>query len=378
MIKTIRSGATREHSRRITRVTGAVASLSLAFLAVGCSTAGSSESISQTDPIVVEPDGDVTWFTWESYVDPEVVSEFEDEYGVEVSLEFFESDDTMIQKLATGLPYDLITNNSAYMHRSIEGGLIRPVELDDLENIGELEEFFETPPYDSGETRYSVPYGLSSTGILVRTDKGIEIDGWNTLWNAAETVPGHVTVLPQTEETIGMSLIRQGYDLNSEDPAEVQEAVDELIALKPGLLQISSDAEGDVLGGSAWAVHTWPGTAYRIMNQVPDPENWEFIQPEEGVPFGGDVLTIGANADSPGSAMLLMDWLMRPENVERNVAYTGYPNGTVVGDAKYSELVAEFPFLNMGSDVYENADWKESAVGERLGIYTEQWNRFIS
>lgn len=339
---------------------------------------GSGADPSAFERIVPEPDGDITWFSWESYVDEEVLAAFQDEYGVKVSLEYFDSDDTMIQKLASGLPYDLITNNSAYMYRSIEGGLIRPIDFADLENAGELLPFFDKPPYDAGEQRYSVPWGLSSTGILVRTDKGITIDGWNTLWNAANEVPGHVTVLPQTEETIGMSLIRLGYDLNSDDPDEVTEAVDELIKLKPGLLQVSSDTENDVAGGSAWVAHTWPGSAYRTLTAMSDPENWDFIQPEEGVPFGGDVLTIGAEAKAPGTAMLLMDWMLRPENSVKNVTYTGYPNGTEAGDAQYSEMMKEFPFLNMGADVYETADWKESAVGERLGLYTEQWNRFIA
>lgn len=343
-----------------------------------CASGDGGGSAPKFEKITPEVDGDITWFSWESYVDPDALKAFEQHYDVKVSLEFFDSDDTMLQKLASGLPYDLVTNNSAYMYRSIQGGLIRPIDYSDLKNFGEVLPFFEKPPYDAGDERYSLPWGLSSTGILVRTDKGITIDGWNTLWNAAEEVPGHVTVLPQTEETIGMSLIRLGYDLNSSKQEEVAKAVDELIGLKPGLLQISSDTTNDVAGGSAWAVHTWPGSAYQTLTSIKDPENWDFIQPKEGVPFGGDVLTIGAKAKAPGTAMLLMDWMLQPEYSTKNVEYTGYPNGTKAGDAHYSELVQRFPFLDMGSDVYESADWKESATGERLGLYTEQWNRFIA
>lgn len=355
-------------------VLGLSAGLAVASLA-GCAPTQGPAPLAKIKPVA---DGDITWFTWDGYVDDAVLAEFEKEYGVKVALDFFDSDDTMLQKLASGLPYDLITNNSAYMERSIAGQLIQPIDYSDLKNFGEVVPFFENAPYDNGDSRYSIPYGLSSTGILVRTDKLGKVGGWDTLWNAASELSGHVTVLPQTEETIGMSLIRLGYDLASGEAAEVAEAVDELLALKPGLLRISSDTENDVLGGDAWVAHTWPGSAYRVLLDSPNPEVYDFIQPAEGVPFGGDVLTIGANAKSPGTAMLLMDWLLRPENAARNVTYTGYPNGTKAGDATYADLVHEFPFLNMGDDVYETAAWKQSPTGARLSLYTEQWNRFIA
>lgn len=353
---------------------GLSAGLALASL-TGCAPASSPASLPRIKPVA---DGDITWFTWEGYVDDAVLAEFEKEYKVKVTLDFFDSDDTMLQKVASGLPYDLITNNSAYMKRSIAGQLIQPVDYGDLKNYGELVPFFENAPYDNGKSRYSIPYGLSSTGILLRTDKLGKTEEWDTLWKAAAELPGHVTVLPQTEETIGMSLIRLGYDLSSGDRKEVTEAVDQLLELKPGLLRVSSDTENDILGGDAWVAHTWPGSAYRVLLKAPNPESYDFIQPAEGVPFGGDVLTIGAKAKAPGTAMLLMDWLLRPENSSRNVTYTGYPNGTKTGDATYADLVHDFPFLNMGDDVYETAQWKESPIGARLSLYTEQWNRFIA
>ncbi|AWW43486.1 hypothetical protein ADL00_26710 [Streptomyces sp. AS58] len=321
------------------------------------------------------PDGDITWFTWDGYVAPEVVAGFEKKYGVKVTQTFFDSDDAMLQKLATGLPYDLVTNNSAYLARSIAGGLVRPFDYADLKNIDQLVPFFKNAPYDKGAERYSVPYGLSSTGYLVRKDKAETTRSWSDLWNST-AAKGHITVLPQMEETIGMSLLRNGKDLNSADEAEVTAAVDELIALKPALLNVSSDTENDVAGGNAWIAHTWPGTAYRIIKASKTPEVFDFVQPKEGVPFGGDLLTIGAKAKAPGTAMLFIDWVLEAENAARNVTATGYPNGTLSGDAQYAELVKDYPFLDMGTETYEQARWKDSPTGARLQMYTQQWNRF--
>lgn len=323
-----------------------------------------------------EVDGDLTWFTWEDYVEPTIVSDFETKYGVKVETVPFDSNDTMLQKLAAGLPYDLITANSAYMTQAIEGGLVRPFTLESLGNGGEVLEYFHKPIYENAGDLHSLPYSGGPTGIVYRTDKMQPTNSWNDLWDN-ESAAGHIYLLDYQLDTIGASLLRDGADLNSEDDAAVAKAIDSLLTLKPLLGGVSNDTRTNVGNGDAWIHHTWVPDAFYLMSESRFADRLAFeLTTEEGVPFGMDLLTVGANAKSPGTAMLFMDWVISPEMSSRNAHFTAQLTGTTSGDVAYREATAEFPTLAVGDDYYQSALWRESATGARKQLWTQQWNRF--
>jgi spermidine/putrescine transport system substrate-binding protein len=349
-----------------------------AVAGIGLAACGGSDSATPKaagPSVKPEIDGDITWFTWAEYVDPDVLAGFESEYGVKVNQVNFDSDDTMLQKLAAGLEYDLVTTNSAYMFRAIQGGLLLPLDIEALKNGGELLPYFQAPAYDNGEQHYSVPYSGGPTGIIYRTDKFTGTESWNDLWDA--DTAGKVFVLDYVEDTIGASLLRLGHDLNSGDADEVAAATDELVALKPRLGGISNDTRNNVTTGNAWVHQAWSTDAYSVMIDPEYGDKVEFEQTsKDGVPFGMDLLSIGAKSKSPGTAMALIDWLLMPENQEKNVTYIGQLTGTKTGDEVYRNLVKDFPSLQVPEDFYENATWRESLAGDRLQLWTQHWNRF--
>jgi spermidine/putrescine transport system substrate-binding protein len=349
----------------------------LALAACGSSGGKAATSAGSTPTLEPKADGDLTWFSWDGYVDPTIVSDFEKKYSVKVTIATFDSNDTMIQKLAAGLPYDLITNNSGYMFRSIQGKLLQPYSLAALTNYSQIVPYFQKPSYDNGAERYSVPYSGGPTGILWRTDKVPTMtQSWNDLWNNPEA-KGHIYVLDYVEDTMGASLLRKGYNVNSGDNGQVASATDQLIQLKAQLAGISSDTRTNVGNGDAWIHHAWVPDAVNVMTKSKYADRLQFeLTTKDGVPYGMDVLTIGAKAKSPGTAMLFIDWMLSPENLEKTAAYTGQQSGTTAGDAAFAKVVKDFPALAGGATDYTKALWRESATGARQQLWTQQWNRF--
>lgn len=354
---------------------GAIGTVGLAALA-GCASASNSAPSGAASQLEPKVDGDITWFSWSGYVDPTIVSSFEKKYGVKVNMAIFSSNDMMIQKMAAGLPYDVITNNSAYMKPSILGGLVRPFSLDALTNHAEILPYFQAPSYDNGSKRYSVPYSGGPTGIVYRTDKMTPTHSWNDLWNNPQA-KGHIFVLDYVPDTIGASLLRKGYSLNSGDSSQVTAATNALIALKPALGGVSSDTRGDIGNGTAWIHHAWVPDAFNVMtsSKYADKLQWE-LTTKDGVPFGMDLLSIGANAKSPGTALLFIDWMLAPENLAKTVKYTGQLSGTRTGDATYAEVMKAHPSLQVPQNYYETAMWRQALTGTRQTLWTQQWNRF--
>ncbi|MBS1675855.1 MAG: spermidine/putrescine ABC transporter substrate-binding protein [Actinobacteria bacterium] len=348
---------------------GALGGMGGLLSACGSSSSGSSAVVKP------KPDGDITWFTWESYIEPKVLAAFEKRYGVKVKQVYFDNPETMLAKVAAGLPYDLITTNSAFLKRMIEGNLLRPFEPSELNGWDNIIPYFRNPIYDHGSDRYSIPYAYGPAGIAYQPDKVHVTGSWNDLWENEEAA-GHIYLIDEMGETLTMSLIRLGYDLNSGDTSQVTKAADELLKVKPSLAAFSSNLEAEFGGGNAWLSHAWGGTTLQVLKTLPpqEAEKWSFEWPSDGLSMGCDTLSVGTNAKSPGSALTLIQFMLQPENSAANVDYTGYPNGTEAGNAAYKEATKDFPFLYLETNPKE-FKWRESPTGSRLTLWNEQWAR---
>ncbi|MFT3863298.1 MAG: spermidine/putrescine ABC transporter substrate-binding protein [Solirubrobacterales bacterium] len=370
---------TQRTTRREALKGGAGAFLAIGALSglggLGLSACGSSGSSTTAGVVKPKPDGDITWFTWESYIEPKVLAAFEKRYGVKVNQVYFDNPESMLAKVAAGLPYDLITTNSAFNKRMIEGNLLQPFDPTELKTWEHITPYFRSPSYDDGTDRYSIPYAYGPAGIAYQPDKVQVTGSWNDFWENEEA-KGHIYLLDEEGETMTMSLIRLGYDLNSGDEEQVTQAAEELLAVKPSLAAFSSDLETEFGGGNAWLSHAWGGTTLQVLKTLKpqEAEKWSFEWPKEGLSMGCDTLSVGAKAKSPGTALTFMEFILQPENSAANVAYTGYPNGTTAGNAAYKEATDEFPFLYLKTDP-KQFKWRESPTGSRLTLWNEQWSR---
>lgn len=359
---------TRRNMLKLTAGAGAATFLA----ACGSDDAGETAA---TSPLTAEADGNITWFTYEGYVDPNIVSAFEKANNVKVDQVFYSNVEGMVQKVASGLQYDLITTNSAFNSQLISEKLLRAYDPADLDNFDQIIPYFATPPYDDGDLRYSIPYGYGPAGIAYQKAKVNVTGSWNDLWDNPDA-KGYIYVLDQQDETLGMSLIRDGASVNSGDDGEVTQASDELIDLKPDLGGINSDVLTLITGGSAWMTHAWAGTVYQALEQLEDPSPWDFEWPSEGLSMGCDTLSVGANAKSPGTALLFMQYMLQPENSFANTKYMGYSNGTEQGEAASAEITKSYPFLELPNSNLEAAQWREAPTGARQQLWNDQWTRF--
>lgn len=326
--------------------------------------------------IKAQPDGDLIYFSWADFIDPALVKAFEKEYGVKVKLSYFDSDDAMVQKVASGLPYDFVCTNSAYLPRMIQAELLQPIPHAELANMGEVIDFFQDPFFDPG-ARYSLPYGGGPTGIAWRTDKidSTTVTGaWEDLWQTAEA-DGKKYVLDQIEEALGMSLQRLGYDIDTGDAGQLDEAAQELIDLKPRLAGFSTDDQNLLVSGEAWITQAWSGDVFWAAQSLDDPSLVAYKLPKEGGLIGWDMMSIPVQAEHPGTALLFMDWLLDPMHAAQNVQYHGYQNGTTAGGAAWAELMKDFPQLEIPDNPWDVAAWKSNPTGERQKLMNIAWTK---
>lgn len=335
---------------------------------------GSTQSVTPTIKATV--DGDLEVFGFAEFLDPKLIESFEKEYGVKVTQNYFDSDQTMVQKLASGVPYDLVMSVSTYLPSMIASSLLLPIDHAELKNWDQVVAFYQDPPYDPG-AQYSLPYADGPSGIAWNTeriDSATMTGSYDDLWNHPGAA-GKIFLLDQMIEGLGCSLLRLGYPLTTSDSGQLDEAADQLIELKGSLGGITMDDYGVLSRGQAWLAQAYSGSVYYALLQMESKDALSFETCKEGVMMGATNLSIGANAKHPGTAMLFLDWMLDPEHATQNVQFTGYPNGTTAGIEAFNELMTDYPFLQQTTDMLEQGLWKVAPTGETKRAWEAAWRK---
>ncbi|HEX3090056.1 MAG TPA: spermidine/putrescine ABC transporter substrate-binding protein [Ilumatobacteraceae bacterium] len=381
---------------RITRrqVIGGSARLGLA-LAVGlpflqaCGDDGSSSDGKVTESIkdgLTPEAGPLRILDYDAYVSPDIVTAFENKYGVKVEITTFTTDDEAITKIASGA-VDVDLHKSAgtsTLFKLIESGLIQPLNKTYLTNLGNVVASLRDPYYDKGGT-YSVPYAVFGTGIGFRADRLDPASvSWETLWNPE--FKGVTSVLDDVREGLGMAMMRKGLtDVNTSDPAVIKQAGDDLGELT-NLMNIKVEIEGyhTIPEGSTTVAHTWSGDMIGALQYLPEGTTSDVLgywQPDPAV-INNDVMAVLTKAKNPVLAHLFVDFLLDKDNSIENFKFVGYQPAIDGVDGQFlidQGLVPE----NLRSSVMSN---DQIARGYRFlqlstdveALWEDAWSKFTA
>jgi spermidine/putrescine transport system substrate-binding protein len=351
---------------------GLAMGLGLAGCGVGSGESGSKEEAEK--PIKKKIDGDLVYFNYSEYIDPELVKKFEKLHGIKVRESYFDSMSAMMAKLRAGIAYDVIFPSAEYAQRLISGNLIRKIERDKIENIDTVFADFADPWYDPG-SEHSTPYSMYATGLGYRADK-VEMTGsWRDLGEVDSE--DRSFLLDDFQEGIGMANLVNGFPLNETDQDKLEKSQQYLVDLKPKLRGISTDTITNMTSGNAWIQHLWNGDIVNIRNQVDNPEDYKFQKCTEGIPVGSDNFVIPVNAKHPGTALLFIEFMLEPENAAQNVEWIGYPMPYEGPPAEaFAALVEDDPEINVTVEDLENGQQFENLKGEGREAWDRVWTEF--
>jgi spermidine/putrescine transport system substrate-binding protein len=345
------------------------AGLALAGCGVGDSGSGSKK---ETEKVVkAKPDGDLVYFNWSEYLDPALIKKFEKRYGVKVRQSNFDSMSSMMAKLRSGNKYDVIFPDQSFAPKLIAANQLLKIDKDQLKNYDNVWDFFHNPAYDKN-AEHTVPYGLYATGILWNEEKVSDMTGsWADLFR--EDAKGKIYMLDDFQECLGVGNLRNGFDLSTTDPDEIDKSKQMLIDQKPLLRGYSTDDIQNMINGNAWIHHGWNGDVVNLRNQVKNPEAYRFEKCKEGIPVGSDTMAIPANAEHPGTALLFIDFMLDPENASQNVAYFGYPMAVKGAEAAFAKIAKDDPSVNITVEDVQNGQQFASLTGEDKALWDRAW-----
>jgi len=332
---------------KVVRIIAMLSVISLVLAACGDGDEG-GDGGDGVDCEVDQVDGDLNFYNWSEYIDPELVTAFEEQYGITVTSDFYESNEAMLAQLQAGANWDLIVPSDYMVGIMISEELLLPLDKDAVPNLENLAPRFRELPYDPGP-EYSAAYQYGTTGLGVNVSiVGEDFDpSWALIFDPTltTTYPGGVSVLNDPRETMGAALKYLGYSLNDTDLEHLQEAADLIAAAKDGIATFDSDQYDEALVNGEVAVsHGFSGNMIVGIGEADNPDDFTYILPKEGATIWIDNMAVPESAEHPCSAFTFMNYLLDAENgaALTNWNYYGSPNQASIDEGLIEQEVVDF------------------------------------
>ena len=320
----------------------------------------------------------VVVYNWGEYLDPEVLTMFEEETGIDVVYEEFETNEILYPKISSGaIAYDVICTSDYMIQRMIENDLLAEINFDNIPNVKNIgKDYMEQSRQFDPENKYSVPYCWGTVGILYnKTMVDEPITSWSVLWD--EKYKDNILMQDSVRDAFGVTLKYLGYSLNSTDLDELTEARDLLIKQKPLVQAYVIDQVRDKMIGNEAAIGViYSGEA--IYTQMENPD-LEYVIPEEGSNIWIDSWVIPKNAENKENAEKFINFLCRPEIALMNFEYITYSTPNIearkmIEDEAIRNSEIAFPDLSK----YDNLETFQYLGTEADQTYGELWNQVKS
>lgn len=273
-------------------------------------------------------------FVWTDYIPQDMLDCFEQVYGVKINRDEYSSNEEMYAKLTGGATsYDIVQPTNNFVAPMIRNNLLQKLDKSKLTIMGFFDPKYLGLPFDPNND-YTIPYEAGTDAIVYNADV---IKNPPTSWAdlfQSECLSQNMIMLDGAHDIIGAALLSLGYDVNTKDPKQLDEAKAKLKQIAPCVKIYDSDSPKTALiAGDADLGITWTGDAF-LAGQ----ENAaiKYVYPKEGAILWQDNYAILKDAPHVDAAYAWLNYSMQPDlfwTMLRDWPYTN-PNQGALDFAK--------------------------------------------
>jgi len=322
--------------------------------------------------------GQVIVYNWGEYIDPEIIDLFEEETGIDVIYEEFETNEIMYPKIQSGaIAYDVVCPSDYMIQRMIENDLLAEINYDHIPNLKYIgDNYMKMSRQFDPENKYSVPYLWGTVGILYNkkmVDK--PVDSWGILWD--KKYEDSILMQDSVRDAFAVALKYLGYSLNSTDLDELEAAKNLLIEQKPLVQAYVIDQVRDkMIGGEAALGVIYSGEALYCQQENPD---LDYVIPKEGTNIWIDSWVIPKNAKNVENAEAFINFLCRPDIAKMNFDYITYSIPNTAGrDLIEDESLRNSPIAFPDDSKLENCETFRFLGDDNDALYNRLWREIKS
>lgn len=307
-----------------------------------------------------------------------VLDAFTEEYGVKVNYLVYESQEEAIENMEAGQIYDVVVMESRFVPSLMKTGMLAELQQQNLPNMKNLSANFRELAYDPGN-HYSIPYNWGTTGLVVRSDLVDEsVTSWSDLWDSRYA--GQVGLwMGAPREVISLTLKSLGYSANSEDPSELEAALQRLLELKPHVLALEDFdlySSADVMDSGRIIISMgYAGDA--LIGSEKNPAII-YVLPEEGALLWNDTFVVPTNSPNQYTAELFLNFLMRADINAQIANENLYATPNEAAHSYIEPEILNNPVIFPPNEDLVNAELILPLDPEGQRLYDEIWERFTT
>ncbi len=356
-------------------------SLVMALTLTACQSGGDSEGGKAAEQVV-------NVFNWEDYIDPEVITLFEQETGIKVNYMCFTTvEDMIVQVEANPGAFDVCFPSDYIIERMINKDMLAEINYENVPYADPNGPDCQTldallyPEFDP-ENKYSVPYTWGTVCVLYNKAMLPDLDPENTSWSILwdPQYQRNIFMMDSIRDTFGITLNYLGYSGNSTSIPELFEARDKLIEQKQlGVVkayQVDETKDKMVAGEAALAV-LWSGDA---MYAIDLNEDLDAFVPIEGSNMWTDSAVIPKTSKNKANAEAFINFLCRPDIAAKNWNYIWYstPNKGAIEliedpDGEYAYEYSENHTLSPSEEILAKCEFFTDIPADFLSVYETLW-----
>ncbi len=327
----------------------------------------------------IKPASEIVVYNWLDYVAPEIYTLFEQEYGIKVIEENFFSNEELLAKLQGGAAgYAVIIPSDYTVGIMVAEGMLAKLNRINIPNLVNLSDQFKNVPYDPGNV-YCAPYQWGMTGIGYIEGEVDPPTSWATLFEPDPNSPayGRMTLLDDARESFAAALVYLGYNVNTTDEGQLQEARDLLIKAKAGLAGFDSETYDDLMiSGENLIAHGWNG---EFLVARDENEAIVYVTPKEGGVVFVDNMCIPASAtpEEKLAAEMFINFVLRPDIGAKLSEYIYYASPNKAAEQYLDPEFLADPIIYPPVEVMAKLQYLEP-VGEAESLYQRLWDEVKS
>jgi spermidine/putrescine transport system substrate-binding protein len=313
-------------------------------------------------------------YNWTTYIAEDTISNFVELCGLaEVTYDTFASNEDLLAAISQGNPgYDIIVPTDYMVAIMVEQGLLDTLNKDNIPNMKNISPDLLNAPHDP-ENNYSVPYQWGTIGIGYNIENtGEEITSWQQLFE----YQGSVAWLEDQRTMMGIALQQLGFDPNTENPDEIAQARDFLVANGNNVRTIAQD-DGQALleRGDVDLTIEYSGDIFQVIYEC-ECDTYRYVIPEDGGVIWTDNLAIPVDAPNKALAEVFIDYILDPQvgaDISNYTAY-GSPNQLSIDAGLIDEVLLTDPAIYPSDETRANLFFVKDVNDEAELAYNDAWD----
>lgn len=280
-------------------------------------------------------------YNWADYIHPDAITGFEEEFGIDITYDIYDSSEIVDTKLMTGRSgYDVVVHAASFTARLATVGIFHPVDFNKLPNWHHLDPNLirrADEKYSNG--LQGVPFFWGTTGITYNVDlikermPNAPLDSSALIFDPeiiSQFTDCGISFLDDPTSVIPMAMMYLGYPANSVDLQQLKEVETLVKAVRPYITYFSSTKMLlDLPSKEVCIAMSWSGDYSVASNRAKEAGidiNLDYIIPKEGGGMWFDNMYIPEDAPHRENAYLFLNYMLRPEVIAASTDYIGYAN----------------------------------------------------